>query len=89
MLDKLKRELRISNNAFDDDILDLIESAKKDLSISGVNKIDELDPLIKRAITIYVKANFGWDNPDADRLQESYLKLKQHLSLSGDYNVVV
>ncbi|HZJ99434.1 MAG TPA: hypothetical protein VFC79_05490, partial [Tissierellaceae bacterium] len=50
--------------------------------------IEVLDVLIQRAITLYVKANFGWDNPDAERLQQSYLMLKQHLSLSGDYNVV-
>lgn len=88
MLDDIKLSLRISNTHFDTEILDLIESATKDLEISGVNKIGDIDPLIKRAITIYVKANFGWDNPDAERLQESYLMLKQHLALSGDYNVV-
>ncbi|NLC03180.1 MAG: phage gp6-like head-tail connector protein [Tissierellia bacterium] len=50
--------------------------------------IKVMDSLIQRAITLYVKANFGWDNPDAERLQQSYVMLKQHLSLSGDYNVV-
>lgn len=88
MINSIKTALRITNSNFDTEILDLIESAKIDLDISGVNKIIEIDPLIKRAITLYVKANFGWDNPDAERLQESYLMLKQHLALSGDYNVV-
>ena len=88
MLNSVKTSLRINNTAFDSEILDLIEAAKMDLKISGVNKIDETDPLIKRAITLYVKSNFGWDNPDSERLQESYNMLKQHLSLSGDYNVV-
>ena len=97
MLDDIKLSLRISNTAFDTEINDLIDAAKLDLGISGVEKIetkdeeDKLivsDPLIKRAVTLYVKANFGWDNPDSERLQESYLMLKQHLSLSGDYNVV-
>lgn len=98
MLDDIKLSLRINNTAFDAEINDLIDASKLDLGISGVEKIetkdeeDKLiisDPLIKRAITIYVKANFGWDNPDAERLQKSYDMLKQHLSLSGDYNVVV
>lgn len=89
MLSKVKMSLRITNTSFDTEILDLIDAAKLDLSISGVTVIDETDPLIIRVITIYVKANFGWDNPDSDRLQESYRMLKTHLSLAGDYNVVV
>lgn len=88
MLDSIKLSLRIRNTAFDSEILDLIDAANKDLNIAGVLLKDDYDPLIKRAITIYVKANFGWDNPDAERLQESYVMLKQHLALSGDYNVV-
>lgn len=88
MLADIKLSLRISNEAFDSEINDLIDAAKMDLGISGVNKIDITDALIKRAITVYVKANFGWDNPDAERLQEAYVLLKQHLALSGDYNVV-
>ncbi len=88
MLEDIKVSLRISNTAFDIEILDLIEAAELDLSISGVENIDIDNALIKRAITIYVKANFGWDNPDAERLQRSYVMLKQHLSLAGDYNVV-
>ena len=46
-----------------------------------------MDPLIKRAITIYVKAHFGWNNPDAERLQQSYNMLKCHLALSQEYTV--
>lgn len=88
MINTMKTSLRISNTAFDNEILELIDAAKVDLKISGVNIINELDPLIKRAVALYVKANFGWDNPDAERLQKSYVMLKQHLSLSGDYNVV-
>jgi len=88
MLESVKIALRIKNTAFDAEILDLIDAAKLDLGISGVININELDALIKRAITTYVKANFGWDNPEAERLQESYLMLKQHLALSGDYNVL-
>ncbi|WP_313413143.1 phage head-tail connector protein [Sedimentibacter sp.] len=47
-----------------------------------------MDPLIKRAITLYCKANFGYDNPDAERFAESYKMLKIHLALSSDYQVV-
>jgi len=100
MLDEIKISLRIKNDAFDSEILGLIDSAKRDLVIAGIKLIPitiqpddvevsgTLDILIKRAIITYVKANFGWDNPDAERLQQSYVMLKQHLALSGDYNVV-
>lgn len=87
ILEKVKLALRIRSNAYDIDIYDLIESAKLDLSISGVKKIDEADPLIAQAIKTYCKANFGLDNKDSEKYQKSYDMLKQHLSLCGDYNV--
>lgn len=88
MLDKIKKSLRIKNSAFDGEITDLIESAKLDLSISGIKNVMETDPLVQRAITLYCKANFGLDNKDSEKYQNSYDLLKQHLALCGDYNVV-
>lgn len=87
ILEKVKLALRIRSNAYDIDIYDLIESAKLDLSISGVKKIDEEDPLIQQAIKTYCKANFGLDNKDSEKYQKAYDMKKQHLSLCGDYNV--
>lgn len=89
MLGDVKLSLRISTDDFDTEIQDLIEAAKIDLNISGVNKIKDSDFLIKRAIICYCKAHFGYDNPDAERFEESYIMLKQHLSLSSDYNEVI
>lgn len=88
MLEKVKLSLRIKNFKLDDEITDLIEACKIDLSISGVRKIEETDPIIQRAIIIYCKANFGLDNTDSEKYQRSYDLLKQSLSLCGDYNVV-
>lgn len=85
MLESVKKALRITSSAFDGEVMDLIESAKLDLNIAGITVSDSPDALIRRAITIYCKANFGFDNPDADRFRDSYVMLKQHLSLSGDY----
>jgi len=88
LLDDIKLTLRISNTAFDSEISDLISAAQSDLKLSGVleSKVnDDTDPLIKRAIIIYVKANFGWNNPDAEKLQHSYNMLKIHLALSQEY----
>lgn len=88
ILDDIKIALRISNTAFDTEINDLIAAARADLKLSGIleSKVnDDTDPLIKRAITVYVKAHFGWNNPDSEKLQQSYEMLKRHLALSQEY----
>ena len=87
MLQMVKLALRIKSNKFDDEIQDLISACKIDLSISGVRKVREDDPIIQRVIILYVKANFGLDNNDSEKYYKSYLLLKQSLSLCGDYNV--
>ena len=86
MLESIKLALRINSSVFDTEINDLIESAKLDMKISGIVKINETDPLIQQAIKIYCKANFGVDNKDSEKYQKSYDMLKQHLALCGDYN---
>ncbi|WP_027410365.1 head-tail connector protein [Anoxybacteroides tepidamans] len=88
MLESVKLALRVTISDFDEEIQDLINAAKRDLGVAGVDVIDETDPLIRRAIITYCKANFGYDNPEAERFQQSYDMLKQHLSLSYDYRVV-
>lgn len=85
LIDDVKKVLRISNTAYDTEVTDLIAAAKSDLSLAGVYKTMETDSLIKRAISIYVKANFGYNNPDAERLLAAYESLKSHLTLSSDY----
>lgn len=92
-LNSVKAALRISpsNLAFDEEIADLIAAARDDLRLSGVlaskTAIDD-DSLINRAVNTYVKANFGFDNPDAERLQVSYESIKAHLTLSQEYTTV-
>lgn len=88
LLDDVKKALRISNAEYNTEVQDLIDAAKLDLEITGLHKplILDTDALIKRAITLYCKAHFGYNNPDADRLVQAYNSLKTHLSLSGDYN---
>ena len=76
-----------SNNKLDEEITDLIEACKIDLSLSGVKRIKDTDPLIQQAIKLYCKANFGLDNKDSEKYQKSYDMLKISLSLCGDYNV--
>lgn len=91
MLNDIKNELRIDGNDLDIEVQDLIDTAKADLILSGVNKdkVKDTEPLIKRAIILYCKANFGYDNPEAERFQASYISLKTHLTLSSEYKEVV
>jgi len=90
LLDEVKTALRISadNTVFDSEIVTLIDAARLDLIQAGVkpDKVENTDDaLIKRAIITYCKAHFGYDNPEADRFNDAYVMLKQHLCLYGDY----
>ncbi len=86
MFEKIKRNLRVTINAFDEDIKDLIKSAKKDMETHGVEKINDDDPLIIRAVDLYCKGHFYLDNKDSEKYIKSYESLRDHLSLAGDYN---
>ena len=88
LLDDVKAALRIDGTEHDTEISDLIDAARQDLVLSGVSREranDPNDPLIKRAIIVYARAQFEWDHPNAERLQAAYDMLKAHLSLSADY----
>lgn len=91
LINDVKQTLRITNTAMETEIRDLIDSAKADLKLSGVlaAKIIDTDMLIKRAVTLYCKSNFGLDNPDSEKYQASYNSLKTHLCLSQEYTVAV
>jgi hypothetical protein len=86
LLDEVKQSLRITNTASDVEILDLIEQAKVDMSISGVKMVDETNAAIKRAIKTFCKANFGLNNEDSEKYQDSYDIQVIKLSLCSDYN---
>ena len=79
LLLKVKTALRITTDAFDDELTDLIEAAKLDLQIAGVTIPAELDAIVKRAIVTYCKMNFGLPD-DYDRLKRSYDEQKAQLS---------
>ena len=84
----IRRYLRLNHTHFDAEITDLIGAARADLLLGGIlpDKVnDENDPLIKRAIVVYVKAEFGLDNADSEKYRESYGMLKRHLMLSNEY----
>jgi len=84
----VKKVLRISSSAFDTEINNLISAAEEDLKIFSIvpEKVVDTDPLVRNAIITYVKAQFGWDNPDAEKLMTSYESQKSALALVRKYN---
>jgi hypothetical protein len=86
MLEAIRLSLRLTSEVFDSEIADLIEACKIDLRLAGVVKIEDDDPLILRAVTLYAKWHFGYVD-DGERYQKSYDLLKTSLCLAGDYNV--
>ena len=84
MLTIVKLALRIQTNAFDMELLDLIEAAKVDLGVAGVVVPDQLDAIVRTAIITYVKLHFG--EPDEyDRLKRSYDEQKAQLVTATGY----
>ena len=85
LLDTVKVALRLSSNAFDNmEITPLIDACRLDLQLAGVDIIKDTDPLIVRAVTLYVKSNFGY-SADSDKFYKAYDMLKKSLALAGDY----
>lgn len=84
MLNKARLALRLTTDAYDAEIADLIDAAKLDLSIAGVSLPAELDALCERAILTYVRANFG-SPEDYDRLKASYDEQKAQLRTATGY----
>ena len=89
LTEKMRAALRISstNEKITEEIEDCIAACKKDLQDVGVKRLDETDALIIRAVTLYVKAEFGF-NGNAEKFHNSYESLKVHLSMSSEYNTV-
>ena len=84
MLASAKLALRVTTNAFDDEINDLINAAVLDLGLAGVTNDDTSDELVKRAVITYVRMNFGQPD-DYDRLKESYDEQKAQLGMATGY----
>lgn len=88
MLSRVKLALRITTNAFDDEINGLISAALMDLGLVGIE--DDLlvtgttDELIITAVITYVKLHFG-EPSDPDRLKKSYDEQKAQLITATGY----
>lgn len=74
-----KLALRITTNAFDNEIESLLDAALLDMGVAGVIIPDEANALVQQACITYVRANFGQPD-DYDRLKKSYDEQKAQLS---------
>ena len=87
-LSDIRLRVRSSVDKLDGEIKDLILAARADLVRGGVlpaRAADETDPLVKQAISTYVKAEFGLDNDDADKYRASFRSQKIALSMASEY----
>ena len=84
MLETVKMGLRISTDAFDDELNILIVAAQQDLGIAGVIVPENINEIVTRAIITYCKMSFGLPE-DYDRLKRSYDEQKAQLSNATGY----
>jgi hypothetical protein len=86
MLAKVKIALRLTTNAYDSDILGLIDAAMLDLGIAGVVLPSTLDAVCERAVITYCKLHFlGLSDNEWDRLKASYDEQKAQLVTATGY----
>ena len=77
LLDACREALRIPADCtdYDTEIEDLIEAARAAMRAGGVADsiaADDSNGTVRLAVKVFCKANFGMDNPDADRLSQSF-----------------
>ena len=74
LTDTIKSSMRILSKSavIEQDINNSIAACKLDLQLAGVVNINENDALIIRAVTLFVKAEFNYQNA-ADRYKQSYV----------------
>lgn len=83
ILNTVRMALRITTEAFDVELTNLIYAGMADLGIAGANgeNVALTDPLTMQAIITYCKMNFG--EPDEyERLKKSYDEQKAQMSMA-------
>lgn len=85
ILDDVKLALRLTTDAYNEQLNLLIAAAGFDLGISGLpeGEYDD-DPLVKQAIITYCIAHFGSPS-DYDKLKASYDEQKAQLQMATGY----
>lgn len=87
MLELVKMALRITTDAFDDELEHLISSGLIDLGFGGAMSevlTENADAVVTQAVITYCKMNFGLPE-DYDRLKRSYDEQKAQLGTATNY----
>lgn len=88
LIEEVRLSLRLKTDKFDEgELLPIISAAKKMLTLAGVEVISEEDALVRRAVVLYAKSEFGYDD-NAEKFMEAFNALKDSMALSGDYKAV-
>lgn len=79
LVDELRAELRVTTDALDGEISMWKDAALADMARVGVSRDllweDTLDPYVRAAVSLFVKAHFGYDNSEAERFMDSYRQM--------------
>lgn len=87
MLELVKKALRITTDAFDDELELLISAGLQDLGCASINSdvlIPDGSPLVQRAVITYCKMNFGLPD-EYDNLKRSYDEQKAQMATASGY----
>lgn len=87
LLDKVKLACRVTTDAYDEELTDLISAGLDDLGITDISPAvltEDAPPLVQRAVTTYVRLNFGQPD-DYDNLKKSYDEQKAQMATSSNY----
>lgn len=86
LLDDIKLSLRVTADVLDAEVEMLIAAALYDMERAGVNPAlletvdgDLENAFVKNAVTAYCKAQFGYDNQEATRFNDSYERILNRL----------
>ena len=85
LLGMCKTSMRVTTDAYDNEITEYIEAAVLDLGIAGV-AYDAIDNLVAKAVMTYVRMSFG-NPPNYDKLKASYDEQKAQLQNATGYTV--
>lgn len=87
MLTAVKLALRVTTDAYNDELSALMDAAIGDLGIIGVDASTMTDdPIVMQAIKTYTRMNFGSPS-DYDRLKRSYDEQKAQLQSASGYGL--
>lgn len=90
LLELVKKALRTTTTASDEELENLIQAALIDLQFGGADPtvLQACDPLVTQAVILYCKAFFGLIDPnDYDRIKKAYDEQKAQMGMATGYTV--